>query len=590
MYINDLVVDFYSHIIGKRLLLLANCDIDSVCTCKILQWLFHCDNILYTLIPIQGIEDMITAFEEHSGEVKYVVLINCGGTIDVIETLRPEEDVVFFILDNHRPTDVCNIYNTQQIRLIAKIEEDEMIPEFDEIFNDDDEDDNDGNESDNSGIDENEEDAEGSENEAGESRVAKRRRLNEEAILKRRERRLWEEKRNRLMFEYTQFTYFGRSSAILIYELAWKLSKDNIDVLWWAIVGITQQFVLGHVPVQKYQDELDSLQLHIGRLCPNIVDNDDTASQHSGSSLSNNPSFNTSLKIISEKDLNLVLYRHWTVEKSLRHSMFLAVRLKLWTIKGEKRLHQLLAEMGLPLAESRQMFSSMDLNLRKEFHGMMEKMAKTHDLDIMFTSFTLHHGFRNRYQATDYVYAMLALFCSAMKDKNHIDCFLDALGCLSRQNKTLLDEGIVKAKMLLTIMYRQVQNSLDMKQVISAGPFLYLVIQEGTLDSRYYSQPICLHMLAQILLRAYVATARRKSAGLPLIISAPFYSIEGTCLVLGVPPLSETIPRNFFGKAFEQAAEKTNSNIEMDYFNTAVIRMKTEDRAKFFDALTALLS
>lgn len=44
--------------------------------------------------------------------------------------------------------------------------------------------------------------------------------------------------------------------------------------------------------------------------------------------------------------LSLALYRHWTVEQSLRHSMYTAVRLKLWTIRGEKRLHQLLAEMG----------------------------------------------------------------------------------------------------------------------------------------------------------------------------------------------------------------------------------------------------
>lgn len=44
--------------------------------------------------------------------------------------------------------------------------------------------------------------------------------------------------------------------------------------------------------------------------------------------------------------LNLALYRHWTVEASLRYSMYTAVRLKLWTIRGEKRLQQLMAEMG----------------------------------------------------------------------------------------------------------------------------------------------------------------------------------------------------------------------------------------------------
>lgn len=44
-------------------------------------------------------------------QIKYVILINCGGTIDIVENLEPEEHVVFFIADSHRPTDVCNIYS-----------------------------------------------------------------------------------------------------------------------------------------------------------------------------------------------------------------------------------------------------------------------------------------------------------------------------------------------------------------------------------------------------------------------------------------------------------------------------------------------
>lgn len=35
--------------------------------------------------------------------------------------------------------------------------------------------------------------------------------LAEQRILKRREKRLWEEKRNKIMFDYTQFSYYGPS-------------------------------------------------------------------------------------------------------------------------------------------------------------------------------------------------------------------------------------------------------------------------------------------------------------------------------------------------------------------------------------------
>lgn len=68
---------------------------------------------------------------------------------------------------------------------------------------------------------------EGSGDEEGESRAAKRQRLNETTILRRRERRLWEEKRNRLMFDYTQFTYYGRSVSYYYFYMQ-HLFEHNI--------------------------------------------------------------------------------------------------------------------------------------------------------------------------------------------------------------------------------------------------------------------------------------------------------------------------------------------------------------------------
>lgn len=47
--------------------------------------------------------------------MKYVVLINCGGTLDIIEILEPEENITFFVVDSHRPTDICNIYSSSQV-------------------------------------------------------------------------------------------------------------------------------------------------------------------------------------------------------------------------------------------------------------------------------------------------------------------------------------------------------------------------------------------------------------------------------------------------------------------------------------------
>lgn len=48
-----------------------------------------------------------------------------------------------------------------------------------------------------------------------EGRAAKRRRLNEEEIDKRREKRLWEENRSKLLFEYAQFTYYAKAVSLI---------------------------------------------------------------------------------------------------------------------------------------------------------------------------------------------------------------------------------------------------------------------------------------------------------------------------------------------------------------------------------------
>ena len=42
---------------------------DAICASKILQALFKNDNAVYTLVPVQGIEDMVQAYSENSEEV-----------------------------------------------------------------------------------------------------------------------------------------------------------------------------------------------------------------------------------------------------------------------------------------------------------------------------------------------------------------------------------------------------------------------------------------------------------------------------------------------------------------------------------------
>lgn len=115
MFVENLRTEFYQKIIGKRILIVVNYDLDAICASKILQTLFKLDNTLYSLVPVMGISGLRRAYTEHKNDVKHIVLINCGGTVDVVDLLQASEDVTFYICDSHRPYDVCNIYSTDQV-------------------------------------------------------------------------------------------------------------------------------------------------------------------------------------------------------------------------------------------------------------------------------------------------------------------------------------------------------------------------------------------------------------------------------------------------------------------------------------------
>ena len=51
-----------------------------------------------------------------------------------------------------------------------------------------------------------------------------------------------------------------------MYELAWRMSRDNNDLLWWSIVGHTEQLLMLKSEVDKYLIGSGNLRDHVSRL------------------------------------------------------------------------------------------------------------------------------------------------------------------------------------------------------------------------------------------------------------------------------------------------------------------------------------
>ncbi|CAL8345497.1 unnamed protein product [Lota lota] len=570
MFVTDIRKEFYDVVINQRVALLVASDIDALCACKVLQALFHCDQVQYTLVPVTGWQDLGTAFLEHKEQFRYFVLMNCGANVDLLEMLQPDDDSIFFVCDTHRPVDVVNVYNDTQIKLLIKQDDDLGVPSYDDIFRDEDEEaggDDSGNESD-----------------GGSEPAGKRKRYDEGAVERRIERqrakREWEAQRREILFDYEQYEYHGTSASLVIFELAWVLTKDNKDMLWWAVIGLTDQWVHDKITHMKYVTDIATMQRHVSRHNHRNEDEDNSLSIDC-------------MRISFEYDLRLTLYQHWSLFESICNSTYTSCNFKLWSLNGQKKLQEFLADMGLPLKQVRQKFHSMDMTIKENLREVIEESSNKYGMkDIRIQTFGVHFGFKNRFLASDVVHAAAALLESTEKDESASDNFIKALDCLSRSNLERLHLGIDLAKKKLIAIQQTVASCICTNLILSQGPFLYCYLMEGTPDVRLFSKPMALTLLCKYLLKAFVCSTRNKRCKLlPLVMATPLDVEKGTVIVLGIPPDSDTSDKkNFFGRAFEKAAESTSSRSLHDHFDTSIIELKMEDRTKFLDALITLLS
>lgn len=81
-----------------------------------------------------GRSDLIRSFHGNVEQgLKYVVLVNCGAGVDLVQDLGLDEEeneeryrgLTVFVADAHRPVDVTNVYNDGQIKLLMKQDPDE---------------------------------------------------------------------------------------------------------------------------------------------------------------------------------------------------------------------------------------------------------------------------------------------------------------------------------------------------------------------------------------------------------------------------------------------------------------------------------
>ena len=131
-----------------------------------------------------------------------------------------------------------------------------------------------------------------------------------------RDRRTW---LKRLTRRYYSESWHGTAAALLCYALVQSLNKSSNELLWLAIIGLTDQLVHERIEYEKYVGEAQQLQAEVGAL--NQDGGDETrevAGEEGGPSVSVRQHIASRIRLDSVQELRLSLMRHWTVYEALQ--------------------------------------------------------------------------------------------------------------------------------------------------------------------------------------------------------------------------------------------------------------------------------
>ncbi|KAK5193290.1 DNA replication initiation factor cdc45 [Exophiala xenobiotica] len=210
------------------------------------------------------------------------------------------------------------------------------------------------------------------------------------------------EKHELVLQQYNSMgTSYSEPISTLAYSLASALGREDNDLLWLAIIGVTSLELYGHTSTglgtsvsttnthehhRSWRSTRSSqtyalLRDEVRRLNPPPADQSPTISPGAGGTIS--PS-DTSIRL--SPDPRFLLLRHWSLYDSMLHSPYLASRLHVWNESGVKRLHKLLAKMGVSLTQCKQTYTHMDMDLKKSLRERLLKYVGVYGLDDLVPS------------------------------------------------------------------------------------------------------------------------------------------------------------------------------------------------------------
>ncbi|CAZ84703.1 unnamed protein product [Tuber melanosporum] len=428
----------HAHSTNPSILLLCALDTDSLCAARILTHLLKQDYVPHKIHPVAGyqeLENVNEALVKGNEELRFVICLGLGGLVDIAAFLdlncgRGGEEgeeggrakVECWLVDGRRPWNLYNVFGVGGVKCFDDGDIEEELPRI--------------------GFGHtllsypsskplasspppvHSHSPPSSPSQQLPLPPPPERPPPSAKLLRRKLRRLRAKHESTVASYYTQGTWYGEPISGLLYSLASDLGREDNDLLWLAIVGLSSGEIIGRGitsgPPRKAgglgwvsttrEDQIRGvLRDEVRRLNPPEAPppGSSNVSGNSSSSLQTTARSPSDTAIRLSPEYRFMLIRHWSLYDSMLHSSFLGTKLHIWSETGRKRLHKLLAKMGFSLSQCKQSYTHMDMDLKRSLRERLEKYAPLYGLEgVVREGFVRCWGFRGCLSAADVAYVI----------------------------------------------------------------------------------------------------------------------------------------------------------------------------------------
>jgi cell division control protein 45 len=251
---------------------------------------------------------------------------------------------------------------------------------------------------------------------------------------------------------YSLGTSYSDPVSSMLYSLASDLGREDNDLLWLAITGISSVDLSPFAGspssrgsrkggiMNRDEQRREVLRDEVRRLNP-IPNSELQRHRNEGQSVIPTTARGSSdFSIRLSPEPKVLFIRHWTLRESMEHSPFLSTRLQIWSEKGQKRLDKLLTCLGISLKEARNPYKFLDLKVKESLRAKILHYVERYNLEGLVPGedgrtgyegwgFVRSWGYRATLSAVDVAYIVGAIL-EIGNDTSHggLDIRLDRSG------------------------------------------------------------------------------------------------------------------------------------------------------------------